>query len=52
MGEKGRAWVERDWTWDLTASRLRALIDSARLHPARCVTVRSSGAARAPGRYE
>jgi phosphatidyl-myo-inositol dimannoside synthase len=27
MGEKGRAWVERDWNWDLTASRLRALID-------------------------
>src|ERR1700722_18344740 len=27
MGEKGRAWVERDWNWDLAASRLRALID-------------------------
>ena len=27
MGEKGRAWVERDWNWDLIASRLRALID-------------------------
>jgi phosphatidylinositol alpha-1,6-mannosyltransferase len=27
MGEKGRAWVERDWNWDLTAARLRALID-------------------------
>jgi phosphatidylinositol alpha-1,6-mannosyltransferase len=27
MGEKGRAWVERDWNWDLTASRLRALIE-------------------------
>ena len=27
MGEKGRAWVERDWNWDLMASRLRALID-------------------------
>jgi phosphatidylinositol alpha-1,6-mannosyltransferase len=27
MGDKGRAWVERDWSWDLTASRLRALID-------------------------
>jgi phosphatidylinositol alpha-1,6-mannosyltransferase len=26
MGEKGRAWVERDWNWDLTAGRLRALI--------------------------
>jgi phosphatidyl-myo-inositol dimannoside synthase len=28
MGEKGRAWVERDWNWDLIASRLRALIDA------------------------
>jgi phosphatidylinositol alpha-1,6-mannosyltransferase len=27
MGEKGRAWVERDWNWDLIASRLRTLID-------------------------
>jgi phosphatidylinositol alpha-1,6-mannosyltransferase len=27
IGEKGRAWVERDWNWDLTASRLRTLID-------------------------
>jgi phosphatidylinositol alpha-1,6-mannosyltransferase len=28
MGEKGRAWVERDWTWDLAAARLRAAIDA------------------------
>jgi phosphatidylinositol alpha-1,6-mannosyltransferase len=28
MGEKGRAWVERDWNWDLVASRLRTLIDA------------------------
>ncbi|MGD0703286.1 MAG: glycosyltransferase family 4 protein [Trebonia sp.] len=28
MGEKGRAWVERDWSWDQTATRLRTLIDS------------------------
>ena len=27
MGEKGRAWVERDWNWDLVAARLRALIN-------------------------
>jgi len=27
MGEKGRAWVERDWNWDVIATRLRALID-------------------------
>jgi phosphatidylinositol alpha-1,6-mannosyltransferase len=26
MGEKGRAWVERDWSWDLTAARLSAII--------------------------
>ena len=28
MGEKGRAWVERDWTWDLAATRLRSVIDA------------------------
>jgi phosphatidyl-myo-inositol dimannoside synthase len=28
MGDKGRAWVERDWNWDLSAARLRALIDA------------------------
>jgi phosphatidylinositol alpha-1,6-mannosyltransferase len=28
MGHKGRDWVERDWTWDATADRLRALIDA------------------------
>jgi phosphatidylinositol alpha-1,6-mannosyltransferase len=27
MGDKGRAWVERDWNWDVIAARLRALID-------------------------
>jgi phosphatidyl-myo-inositol dimannoside synthase len=27
MGDKGRAWVEREWSWDLTAERLRALLD-------------------------
>ena len=27
MGDKGRAWVDRDWNWDLIAARLRALID-------------------------
>ena len=27
MGDKGRAWVERDWNWALAATRLRALID-------------------------
>jgi phosphatidylinositol alpha-1,6-mannosyltransferase len=28
IGEKGRAWVERDWSWDQTATRLRALIEA------------------------
>jgi phosphatidylinositol alpha-1,6-mannosyltransferase len=28
MGEKGRAWVEREWSWDTVATRLRALIDA------------------------
>jgi phosphatidyl-myo-inositol dimannoside synthase len=28
MGEKGRAWVERDWSWDQSAARLRAIIDA------------------------
>ena len=28
MGEKGRAWVERDWTWDQTAARLRTVINA------------------------
>jgi len=28
MGDKGRAWVERDWNWDVVATRLRTLIDA------------------------
>jgi len=28
MGEKGRAWVERDWSWEHSAARLRAIIDA------------------------
>lgn len=28
MGEKGRAWVERDWSWEQAAARLRAIIDA------------------------
>jgi len=28
MGDKGRAWVERDWSWNLTADRLRSIIDA------------------------
>jgi phosphatidyl-myo-inositol dimannoside synthase len=27
MGEKGRAWVERDWSWDAAAARLHSLIE-------------------------
>jgi phosphatidylinositol alpha-1,6-mannosyltransferase len=26
MGEKGRAWIDREWTWDLVADRLKALL--------------------------
>jgi phosphatidylinositol alpha-1,6-mannosyltransferase len=28
MGRAGRAWVERDWRWDLLAGRLRGLLDA------------------------
>jgi phosphatidylinositol alpha-1,6-mannosyltransferase len=28
MGAAGRAWVERDWRWDVIADRLRALLDA------------------------
>jgi phosphatidylinositol alpha-1,6-mannosyltransferase len=27
MGEKGRAWVEQEWSWDQTATVLRSLVD-------------------------
>jgi phosphatidylinositol alpha-1,6-mannosyltransferase len=27
MGEKGRAWVERDWSWEAAAARLHSLIE-------------------------
>jgi phosphatidylinositol alpha-1,6-mannosyltransferase len=27
MGDKGQAWIEREWTWDLVAERLRAILD-------------------------
>jgi glycosyltransferase involved in cell wall biosynthesis len=26
MADKGRAWVEREWSWDLTTARLRTII--------------------------
>ncbi len=26
MGERGRAWVEKKWRWDLLAERLRELL--------------------------
>jgi phosphatidylinositol alpha-1,6-mannosyltransferase len=26
MGEAGRAWVQRDWTWDAAAARLLAML--------------------------
>jgi phosphatidyl-myo-inositol dimannoside synthase len=28
MGDKGRAWIERDWSWDLIAARLLSIIDA------------------------
>ncbi|HSZ39818.1 MAG TPA: glycosyltransferase family 4 protein [Trebonia sp.] len=28
MGEKGRGWVERDWSWEHSAARLQAIIDA------------------------
>jgi phosphatidylinositol alpha-1,6-mannosyltransferase len=28
MGEKGMAWIHREWQWDLIASRLREILDS------------------------
>jgi hypothetical protein len=30
MGGAGRAWVDRDWRWDVIADRLRALLDADR----------------------
>ncbi|HEY7323612.1 MAG TPA: glycosyltransferase family 4 protein [Streptosporangiaceae bacterium] len=26
MGEKGHAWIDREWTWDLVADRLQAIL--------------------------
>jgi len=28
MGEKGQAWIEREWTWDLVAQRLQRIIST------------------------
>ncbi len=28
MGDKGQAWIEREWTWDLVAGRLRDILGS------------------------
>jgi len=27
MGDKGQAWIEREWTWDLVAERLQRILD-------------------------
>jgi hypothetical protein len=27
MGEKGLAWVDREWRWELAAARLTAILD-------------------------
>jgi phosphatidylinositol alpha-1,6-mannosyltransferase len=29
MGDKGQAWIEREWTWDLVAERLRHILAGA-----------------------
>jgi phosphatidylinositol alpha-1,6-mannosyltransferase len=29
MGEKGQAWIEREWTWDLVAERLQRILSGA-----------------------
>jgi phosphatidylinositol alpha-1,6-mannosyltransferase len=26
MGEKGQAWIDREWTWDLVAQRLQRIL--------------------------
>jgi len=33
MGERGRAWVEREWRWDVLANRLRGLLAGADRDP-------------------
>ena len=30
MGEKGQAWIEREWTWDLVAERLQRILSGLR----------------------
>jgi phosphatidylinositol alpha-1,6-mannosyltransferase len=27
MGEKGRAWIDREWTWDRVAEKLKAILE-------------------------
>jgi phosphatidylinositol alpha-1,6-mannosyltransferase len=27
MGEKGAAWIDREWRWDLVAERLRQILE-------------------------
>jgi phosphatidylinositol alpha-1,6-mannosyltransferase len=33
MGEKGQAWIEREWTWDLVAERLRHILGAGPARP-------------------
>jgi phosphatidyl-myo-inositol dimannoside synthase len=35
MGEQGRAWVEREWTWETSVSTLRGLLAESRRTPLR-----------------
>ena len=34
MGEKGLAWVDREWRWELAAARLEAILDRPKVGPA------------------
>jgi phosphatidyl-myo-inositol dimannoside synthase len=33
MGEKGQAWIEREWTWDLVAERLQHILAAGPARP-------------------
>ncbi len=33
MGEKGQAWIEREWTWDLVAERLQHILGDGPARP-------------------
>ena len=35
MGDKGQAWIEREWTWDLVAERLQRILADGPARPQR-----------------